>query len=117
MKATPLLILALIIFGCSTPPRHAPVATSIAARNEPAAAAPAAAAALPGVNPDLVRQGYKVALRRGETVYCRKDLLTGSRFPTKVCLTEFQIRDLERRAHDDMRYSPSDCAGTGCMNK
>ena len=85
------------------------------ARNEPPVVATATAgAAQPGVNQDLVKRGYKAVSRRGELVYCRKDAVTGTAFRTNVCLTEFQITDMERRAHEEMQVTPSSCAGTGC---
>ena len=139
MRHSTLLLLsfAAAVSGCTHSPRNAQLAASPAAPpSAPVAAlatavAQATAVAAPAapdatapplaygegadhVNKDLLKRGYKVNWRKGEVVYCRKDQVTGSRFPTTVCLTEFQINDLERRAREDLHTFPSDCAGMAC---
>jgi hypothetical protein len=38
-------------------------------------------------------------MKRGDqTLFCRKDALTGTRFASTVCLTAAEIRDQEKRA-------------------
>ncbi len=145
MRHSTLLLLsfAAAVSGCTHSPRNAQLAAAPAAppsapvaahatavAQATAAIAPAPPAATDAtaapltygegadhVNKDLLKRGYKVNWRKGEVVYCRKDQVTGSRFPTTVCLTEFQINDLERRAREDLHTFPSDCAGTACAAK
>jgi hypothetical protein len=71
------------------------------------------------VNVDLLRKGYQPAQRNGVTVYCRKDGLTGSRFSSRVCLTEAQIDQLERQAKEDLQMSRGQSCNqqNGCTGK
>lgn len=58
--------------------------------------------------------------REGETYYCKKEPLIGSRLPKWVCLTEAQLADQIRTNEDvvDRRRLPRPCAGTttSCTN-
>jgi len=104
------LLAMAAIAGCASKPPHTQAASPAPAQSEvapPAAAAsgttysPApknaseasrdaqlAAKYPPGVNIALIKQGYAVGTKDGGFVYCRKDMLTGSRFTQRVCLTE-----------------------------
>jgi hypothetical protein len=121
MRYLPLLLSVVAFSGCASRPAGVPAQPPAA---QPSAAQPPAAQSAPGTaqtsatdapagNPDLIKQGYRVAMRRGEVVYCRKDMLTGTRFPSEVCLTEFQIKDISQRAKDSLTI-PHSCSSTGC---
>jgi hypothetical protein len=44
--------------------------------------------------------GYTPASYRGERVYCRSEMLTGSNLASKLCLTAQQIEEQERAGKD-----------------
>ena len=52
--------------------------------------------------PAKVPTGYKAKVVDGETLFCRKDVPLGSRFPTEVCMTQAQFEEQERN-RDSMR--------------
>ena len=135
MRPFPLLLLTVAaISGCASKPhdtRNAPPTAAPKPSAPPPAATSAAGASSapnsasaasrdpklaarypPGVNIDLIKQGYAVADKNGEFVYCRKDVPTGSRFTQRVCLTEKQIKDNETSARDALRNMPNGvCSG------
>jgi len=41
--------------------------------------------------------GYTAKMRGDETVYCRKQIVLGSRLPQELCFNELQLKELERR--------------------
>ena len=86
----------------------AAAATPAAAAATPAAAAatPAAAAAAPtdAEKPFKPPAGYKANVDNGQTMYCKKVTVTGSRFPKDLCMTEAQLRDLEA-TNESMRQN------------
>jgi hypothetical protein len=59
------------------------------------------------------KQGYKPAIYRGERVYCRNEILTGSNLASKVCLTAKQIEELERGGKDILNGTRQ----AGCLPK
>jgi hypothetical protein len=63
------------------------------------------------------KRGYRPASYRGERVYCRNEVLTGSNLETKVCLTAKQVEDQERAGKDTLNGNrPAGCTPTkgGC---
>jgi hypothetical protein len=113
MRSTYWLLLAAALCGCANHPSHTTEAPPAAAHNStpaPAASSPLAASQ-PEANQDLLKQGYRQAVRRGETVYCRRQIVTGSRFTADVCLTEQQIKDRAQNAKDDLQT-----VGAGCVD-
>ena len=48
----------------------------------------------------LFAQGFKPVGRGGEVRYCRSEMKTGSRFPTMVCKTADQMKELARDSKD-----------------
>ena len=108
------------------PAAAATAATAPATAVEPAAASPAtgggaaqakaatgtaAASAEPRVPP-----GYKLVERDGQILYCRSVTPLGTRFPSKVCMTEAEYRDFESR-NESMRQDMSRrqiCVGAHC---
>jgi hypothetical protein len=61
----------------------------------------------------MIKRGYKPALYRGERVYCRNEVLTGSNLASKICLTADQIEDRERTGKDILNGNRP----AGCMPK
>jgi hypothetical protein len=124
MIVLPLLVVAAA-GGCrSAPPAtpdaypaattrpSAPAVIQPTSTASPAAAAQAASSAQSDA--DLLKQGYRQTQLRGETVYCRRELVTGSRFSRNVCLTAQQIRDRAQQAKDDLQTVGAGCQGSYC---
>jgi len=141
MKALPLLIVSAAVCACASTP-HQPATPAAAAapavvaragdqpavgasglaRAQPSApnAPPATAAGAPAsTKPDakLLHEGYQAANYHGQTVYCRVESPTGSRFARKVCLTPEQIRAREENAKEVLGtvHSDSSCALLSCQ--
>jgi hypothetical protein len=86
---------------------HTATATSAAAipRNADTASGDAAA------NPDVVdpvalkKAGYKIVNENGQTLYCRKDISTGSHLKkTTTCLTERELAQLRDSTRREVEY-------------
>jgi hypothetical protein len=110
----PSLVLA-VLCGCVSkpPPAQPPPVQAAAARSEPSASSGQQAPTAAAGNPELLKRGYKTQMIRGELFYCRKDMITGSRFSSQICLTELQIKDQERNAKDNLNGVRA-CAGPDC---
>jgi hypothetical protein len=127
------LVIALLagLLGCSgqpqapdaearsaaTPP--APAAAETAA-DAPAVATPAAAArnaAATGGAAKVVKKipsGYRLVKRGDTELYCRSEVMLGSRFPQKMCFTREQLDEIESRtdsAMGDMERGRKVCVG------
>ena len=64
------------------------------------------------------KRGYKAALYRGERVYCRNEMITGSNLENTLCMTAKQIEDLERSGKDMLSGPHPDGCGPetkGCL--
>jgi hypothetical protein len=102
-----LIVLALTACAASRPPKPF-VSVMAANRPKPATlAAPAAGALIPsanGVTPSfnnaLIAAGYKATPFKGAVYYCRTEDVTNTAFKRKVCLTETEIRDQERKTRE-----------------
>lgn len=53
-----------------------------------------------GVREALVKQGYRPSLLHGELLYCRPEAVTGTQFPSTVCRSEGEIRQLQQDTRD-----------------
>jgi hypothetical protein len=83
-------------------------------------APPDGAASQTDVDDAMRKRGYKPAFYRGERVYCRNELLTGSNLQSKLCLTARQIEEQERAGKDILNGTrPAGCepktGSTGCL--
>lgn len=62
--------------------------------------------------------GYRAQVRDGQTVYCRKEKVLGTRFREEFCFTRLELEDLERRKRsmqNDVARSQRACStGTAC---
>ena len=96
--------------------RHdSPVATQASA--PPATSSAAGDPAKPAVNKDLLKQGYRTAMRHGQLLYCRDQPITGTRFKSQVCMQEEQVLAEQRSARDYlMTPRPNECSGPHCAN-
>ncbi|MGP8032826.1 MAG: hypothetical protein ACLPQ6_01680 [Steroidobacteraceae bacterium] len=98
----------------------APAASAPAAAATPAAAAAipasaaqssttAAAATKPAVDKDIqhfMQEGFKPQMRRGQEIYCRKELAIGSRLaPQSTCGTIEELKLMERQTRSDMEQA------------
>ncbi|MDQ1309055.1 MAG: hypothetical protein QG601_323 [Pseudomonadota bacterium] len=88
------VFLALSLVACASPPPTAPAtAGSLAPASEEEEIRLAVQ--------EAVQKGYKVVTEDGQTLYCRKDLKTGSRVQSNLtCLTENQLAAQRRGAID-----------------
>ena len=95
------------------------VSTAPAQPSAPSAPPATAARASASTKPDakLLHDGYQAANYHGQTVYCRVESPTGSRFARKVCLTPEQIRAREENAKEVLGTVRSDtsCAQLLCQ--
>jgi hypothetical protein len=103
----------------SPAPASAPTATPSAAPSEPAASpAPASPA---GPSADTLKKarmaGYHPETKKGITMYCQETANIGTRFPTKKCLDEQQLKgvlDIQHQQQDSMRKPINCTGGPGC---
>ena len=85
---------ALLLAACASPP---PTVTATAGSLAPATEEEEIRLAVQ----EAVDKGYKVVTEHGETLYCRKDLKTGSRVQSNLtCLTKDQLAAQRRGAID-----------------
>jgi hypothetical protein len=110
-----LLILVLAVTGCASTRAEAPAAPAPAIAMTPAASPATAAVTAPATGArtlaekeelvkaieTAIKQGYKVVNEDGQTLYCRKELKTGSRVRSNlVCLTEDRLLAEQQGARD-----------------
>jgi hypothetical protein len=92
-----------------TPAQPAPAQPAAAASSDAAAKAKETAAAANSKEAEdekrLLSRGYKKETRGSQTVYCRKEIKTGSHFETKVCGTAESMALAEQQARDLMQNS------------
>ena len=110
------LAAASLLAGCAS-----------AAKEKPVAAAPQATSVgidgtIPGRPKSVLKaeSGYRIVTRKGEQLYCRRELVTGSRTnASEICLTEEQmekernniattlrtLQDMNNGRPDDGRYN------------
>jgi hypothetical protein len=112
------VIFSMLAVACAGAPRTAqpkPAPQTVAAANNPPAAATAPATA-PSSDVDLklVKAGYSVLRRHNQVYYCRTEIITGNRIATRVCLTAAQIQDEKQdvtKAKDIMNHPSNTCLG------
>jgi hypothetical protein len=83
IKSIAIAVMSGLIAACSTP-SHAPVPQQPARSTDV-------------VNPSYPKNGYKVAYRNGQLLYCRSEALTGTLFRSTVCKTDAQMEAAEQR--------------------
>ena len=54
----------------------------------------------PAVHMDLVSEGYRPEKYKDQILYCRSEKPTGTPFPTKICLTQEQVRKREAQSRE-----------------
>jgi hypothetical protein len=112
MRTVTLVLLSILIAACAAPPRAstpgagpasnaAPEGTVVA--SAPAGTTPTPAAAVadhpsdPDVpDPNILKYGYRAVHQKGQLLYCRSQILTGTHFRNTICLTEAQVKASER---------------------
>ena len=106
----------------AAPTSAAPAATDLqrtALANNAAAAAPGAALSPETVTQARVKQGYRPVQKDGQTLFCRRESQTGTNFEKKVCLTESQMEENEKRAammkNDMNRPNGTNCVAYKCQ--
>jgi len=97
------LIALTILAGCASqePAKESLPPAQVATHRAPAAAPVALA---DEKTPKFkVPSGYRPRGKGDATVYCRKDVILGSRFPTESCYTRAQIDQLEANSASSRR--------------
>ena len=107
-------ILASLVACASSVPAAKPLLPPLA-RN-PGGEMAVSSAATPQSDAELLKQGYQRRIYRGQTVYCRVESQTGSRFTGKVCHTAEELRSTQRDAQQVLGTVRSDstCTMTKC---
>jgi hypothetical protein len=97
-----------VFAACSSPPKQD---TPTGGANDSISAA---------IDTKLVKEGYRAVKRKNQLLYCRSEMVTGTRLSSKVCLTEEQIRGRQQKTEEavdlmnKMRATAA-CAGQpGC---
>jgi hypothetical protein len=98
----------------TTAPAATPTATPAERETSPPPAAPA------GPSADTLKKarlaGYRPETKKGITMYCQETANIGTRFPTKKCLDESQLKlvmDVHNDQADSLRQ-PGACTGAVC---
>ena len=89
------LLAVALASACASPPPQPPRTHASAAGAEHSGDSPQFDA-----DAAMRKRGYKPAIYRGERVYCRNEMITGSNLQSRVCLTARQIADQERAGKD-----------------
>jgi hypothetical protein len=108
--------LCIWITGCSTAPAEKrPVQIPVSAPKMNPPVADATSKPANEINAILVKQGYQVVKRNDQVLYCRQEIVTGTTFKNKVCLTEEQVKNKESQANETRRQlgTPQNSAGCG----
>ena len=61
--------------------------------------------------------GYRPETKKGVTLYCQETANIGTRFPTKKCIDEQQLKgvlDIQHQQQDSMRKPINCTGGPGC---
>jgi hypothetical protein len=101
MRMYPLVIATLMAAGCASSPQPA------AKTSSPDSGIQLASNGTAETVKAAQKAGYKIVTKKGETLYCREDLKTGSHVRRDmICLTEEELemaRDAARRNVDQMQ--------------
>jgi len=111
------VLTALLCTACAAHKSTAPAAApDPGARAVSAGAAAAGESGSPaGVDPELLKQ-YRVVKRGDAILYCRPEILTGTRFPKTVCLTAAELEAEQIRARE-MLHSLDEGQANFCNGK
>jgi hypothetical protein len=122
MRLILIAVASFLAVGCGTTPTTAPTSPAPAkagavpaAEAQPAVAARTAAADT--ANKMDIPPGYKAKVRNGETVYCKKEPTTGSRFEVETCMNAADLEALRQRTEQDreqFRKNQTLCGTGGC---
>lgn len=104
-----------------TPPTQAAPAAAVPAPPAPAAPAPPAPAAATATVEDpgnfTIPPGWRLRKVKGEMVYCKQEVVLGSRFPKLICMDLDRLKAYEannRENRDRMGQTNRVCVGTDC---
>jgi hypothetical protein len=109
---------ASLCAACAHPPKSttSPGATGAEVRGASTAAAGGTEAlAETGADPELLKR-YRVVKRGEATLYCRPEILTGTRFSKTVCLTASELKAEQVRARE-MLHSLDEGQANFCNGK
>lgn len=105
----------LVIAGCTSAPVQQSTEQSAPAKVLADSAQSEAAPGQPAKSKPPT--GYTVKTKQGETFYCRKEGMVGTRFKEEFCYTEHQLEELEvRRAEmeSDLMQQQKTCTSAAC---
>ena len=105
MRTLCLIALAALAGCASQPPAESPSKESVTlasaaqsapvATPAPAAASPVAATTASTAGDYKPPSGYKKRVANGQTIYCTKIVVLGSRFPKEDCRSQSELEDME----------------------
>ena len=98
-------------------PTIAPVANVAAAETRPVIEPVGSAEPVTDADKPVVakaRPGYTLSTRNGETVYCRREVPTGSRRPVKSCYTAAQLDAIEAATSETQNALERQRNSSGC---
>jgi hypothetical protein len=95
----------------ASPAATQPVQAPAAATASSTTASKATDAAL---DKSLRARGYKVEVKNGTTYYCRRELVVGSHFESKVCSTSEQLHSTQQDTQDSVDKMQREGRGTIC---
>lgn len=128
MRTMCLIALAALAGCASQPPAESPAKESVtlasAAQPAPAAtpaSAPAAASAVAATTTSTTGDykppaGYKKRVANGQTIYCAKIVVLGSRFPKEDCRSQGELEDMEMQKEgmrSEMSRRQAICGSSG----
>jgi len=123
MRIVLLLLASLSLIACSSQPQtpgSPPTGTATAQAQPPAATKTGMKSVSMTPNGVKIPIGYKLVVKNGQELYCRKETILGSRFPQTICLDENGLKELEARGQsvrDDLTRSEGKCVGDSCGGK
>jgi hypothetical protein len=127
MRITIACVVFALLTACATGPAGKEAASNPSAA--PAAGVVATAAAKPVVEPvgsaepvayadkpavAKAKPGYSLSKRNGETVYCRREVPTGSRRPVENCYTLEQLEAIEAATKETQNALERQRNSSGC---
>jgi len=103
LKVVGIGLMALIISACASPPRQRTLS------------APAANGTTPALTRAFIKAGYAATTYKGRLYYCRTEEVTGTQFKRRVCLTEAQMQEEQRKAQQMRDLMLEQRAGAPCI--
>jgi len=120
MRTLCLIALAALAGCASQPPAESPAKESVtlasAAQSAPVATSAAASPVAAATGDYKPPSGYKKRVANGQTIYCAKIVVLGSRFPKEDCRSQGELEDMEMQKEgmrSEMSRRQAICGSSG----